>query len=474
LTELALPLLQVLVAAVASAHAVLHKRDVRAAIGWVGLIWLVPFAGSLLYAMFGINRIRRRAAELRPPRTPAVHDFNLGSASLVARSLAADCRHLAAIARLLDAIELRPLTVGNRVSMLIGGSRAYDAMLTAIEAATRTIGLATYIFDDDACGREFVAALGRAAARGVDVRVLIDGVGAHYSRPPISRRLRSAGVATAEFLPTWIPLHLAYANLRSHRKILVVDGRTGFTGGMNIRYGHLDHAAAESAVGDIHFHLDGPVVGHLTATFAEDWHFTTEEPLHGEAWFPSLAPAGPSLARGIAAGPDETLESIRWAILAALSQARRQIRIVTPYFLPDTALASSLVLAAMRGVEVDIVLPSRNNLILVQWASQAKLAQLLARGCRIWHTPPPFDHAKLMTVDGIWTMVGSANWDQRSLRLNFEFNVEVYDQDFASGVDGVIDAKINAARPWTLGDANGRSLAAKLRDGTAWLMSPYL
>jgi cardiolipin synthase len=466
-----LAIVQFLVAAVASAHAVLFKRDVRAAIGWIALIWLVPLAGALLYAMFGINRIRRRATLLRA-KEPSIAQ---PPAAVRATAPPEEPHHpLTGVRRLLDQITPAPLTQGNEVVVLGGGTTAYRQMIEAIDRAERSVCLATYIFDADACGRGFAAALERAVGRGVAVRVLIDGVGARYSIPPIGTLLRAAGVPTAEFLPTLFPLHLPYANLRNHRKILVADGRVGFTGGMNIRCGHLDTAPPADAIQDLHFRLRGPVVAHLVEAFADDWQFTTREPLSGPDWFPPVEAAGTVLARGIAAGPDESFERIRWAILGAISLARRSIRIATPYFLPDTMLSTSLMLAALRGVAVDVVVPRRNNLRLVRWASLAKVDHLLARGCRVWESPPPFDHSKLMTVDGLWSLIGSANWDPRSLRLNFELNVECYDSGLAAELDALLDRKIAAATPLTLDALARRPLAAKLRDGAAWLLSPYL
>lgn len=467
---------QVLSAVFASAHAVLHKRDVRAAIGWVGLIWLVPFFGSIFYGLFGINRIRRRASDLRghEPQVRATRGGPAATRAAVAGALPEAHSHFAAVARLLDAIAPCPLTAGNAFDPLVGGTAAFQAMLAAIEQAETSIGLSTYIFDADALGQAFAAALGRAQARGVAVRVLVDGVGVRYSQPLITTRLAALGVSAAEFLPTLFPLHLPYANLRNHRKILLIDGIVGFTGGMNIRRGHLDDAATAEAIQDVHFCLQGPVVRDLAATFAEDWQFATGERLAGAAWFPDLQACGPVFARVIAAGPDEDFELLHWSILAALSQARRAVRIVTPYFLPDPILATALILAALRGVTVEIVVPVKNNLRLVQWAVYAKIGTLLSRGCRVFLSPPPFDHAKLMTVDGSWALIGSANWDPRSLRLNFELDVECYDADLVETLNGLIDARIAAATPLTLERLNARPLAVKLRDATAWLLSPYL
>ena len=467
---------QVLSAVFASAHAVLHKRDVRAAIGWVGLIWLVPFFGSVFYGLFGINRIRRRASGLRghePQLRPGRSGSGAAHVGLAGRLPEAHSQ-FAAVARLLDTIAPCPLTAGNAVVPLVGGTAAYRAMLAAIEGAQTSIGLSTYIFDADSLGMAFVAALGRAQQRGVAVRVLVDGVGVRYSQPLITARLSALGVTAAEFLPTLFPLHLPYANLRNHRKILVVDGAIGFTGGMNIRRGHLDDALAAEAIADVHFQLLGPVVRDLVATFAEDWQFATGERLAGAAWFPAQQVHGPVLARVIAAGPDEDFELLRWSILAALSQARSSVRVVTPYFLPDPMLATALMLASLRGVAVEIVVPLMNNLRLVQWAVHAKIGTLLGRGCRVFQTSPPFDHAKLMTVDGTWALIGSANWDPRSLRLNFELDVECYDAALVQSLNRLIDARIAGATPLTLEQLNARPLVVKLRDATAWLLSPYL
>jgi cardiolipin synthase len=301
----------------------------------------------------------------------------------------------------------------------------------------------------------------------------VDGIGVRYRWPPIHWRLRRCGVTTELFLPRLSPGWLPFVNLRNHRKILVVDGRIGFTGGMNVRDDFLARPG-RPPFGDLQARLEGPVVEHLQSAFAEDWLFTTGEPLDGEAFFPRLRAAGDVVARGIPDGPDEDFETIRWLLLGALAIARERVRIVTPYFLPDAGLVTALDVAVMRGVQVDVVLPERGNLPLVQWAQTAQLWQILNRGCRVWMTPPPFDHTKLMVIDGAWSLVGSANWDPRSLRLNFEFEVECYDPEVARSLEGLAEERIARARQVTLEEVDGRRLPTKLRDGVARLFSPYL
>jgi cardiolipin synthase A/B len=468
--------LALLLAVIASAHVVLFKRDSRAAIAWVGFVWLVPIAGALSYFVFGVNRLRRTAAELRG-----------GLERYRARSVAAQCLpeelhlhlpghtgHLTMLARVVGGVVGRPVVPGNRVEPLVNGDSAYPAMLEAIGQARQTISLTSYIFDRDEIGLAFSHALGEAVRRGVEVRVLIDAMGIRYSWPTIARTLRHEKVRHALFLPSLAIWHLMTLNLRTHRKILVIDGRLGFTGGINIRAGHCLQRATKHPIQDLHFRVQGPVVTQLQEVFADDWLFTTGEPLRGDGWFPEISPAGPVLARGITDGPDENFEKLRWTLLGALAVARHSVQIVTPYFLPDTSLVSALILAAMRGVEVDIFLPSKNNLPFVHWASQAMWWQLLSHGCRIWLTAPPFDHSKLMVVDEAWVFLGSANWDARSLRLNFEYNLECYDAALAKLLQTHIQEKRSTARTVTLHDADSRSLPIRLRDGVARLLTPYL
>jgi len=267
---------------------------------------------------------------------------------------------------------------------------------------------------------------------------------------------------------------MPFLNLRSHRKILVADGSIAFTGGMNVRDGNVLANNPERPIQDLQFKLEGPVVEQLALVFVEDWAFTTGEVLTGDCWFPPLTEVGPVIARGIPDGPGEDLDKLRLTLLGGVQTAVSRIRVVTPYFLPDRDLISALAIAALRGVEVDIVLPAVNNLPVVKWASTALLWQLLERGCRVFLTPPPFDHTKLMVVDDAWTLVGSANWDPRSLRLNFEFNVECYDRALASAMNHLIQLKIASAREITQVDVDGRKIPVRLRDGMARLLSPYL
>jgi cardiolipin synthase len=445
-------------------HVLAHNRNPGSAVSWIGLAWLSPVIGSLLYLLLGINRVRRRARSLSVPG-----DEDAGVEAQPAAGVAGQLAGLELAAR---RISRRQVQSGNAVAMLVNGDAAYPQMLAAIRDASRSVALSSYIFRADLIGGEFIEALIGAQRRAVEVRVLIDGFGGGYVRSATFRRLHRAGVAAARFMHSALPWRMPFLNLRTHRKILCVDGRVAFTGGLNIGAENVVAGNPRQTVLDTHFRFEGPVVAQLCEAFAGQWYFTTGETLSGPAWFPPLESCGDSLARAITSGPDQDLEKIELLVLEAIACARSSIRIMTPYFLPDDRIITALALAAMRNVQVDIVLPEHSNHPSVDWAMRAHIGPLLTAGCRIWTHTLPFDHSKLMTVDGIWCLVGSANWDMRSFRLNFEINLEVYH----SALVDQVSAKIGANQITRLlqADLDRRSLPLRLRDNAAHLMLPYL
>jgi len=458
-------------------HILYRKKDTRAAAGWLGLVWFAPVLGVCLYWLFGVNRITRKARlrfadkqtvslpEKEAAVTPVFIEQRFGGNGK---------NSLVQLSRMTEKLTRQPLMRGNRIIPFINGDEAYPQMLASIENASHSIALCSYIFDNDAAGKLFRTALHEARSRGVEVKVLVDSVGARYSFPPVTWSLRREGLDAAEFMRTLLPWRFQYFNLRNHRKILVIDGTIGFTGGMNIRAGNCLETNPTHPVQDLHFQLEGPVVAELQRAFAEDWTFTTGEILSGEKWFPHLRQVGEGVARGISDGPDEDFDKLRMVILASLAAAQSSIRIITPYFLPDAELVTALSIAALRGVEVEILLPASSNLRMVKWASKAGLEELLQKGCRIFMTPPPFDHSKVMVVDNSWVLLGSANWDSRSLALNFEFNVECYDLQLAAAVANILREKGDAAQELYLEDVLAENIVVKLRNRFFRLFSPYL
>ncbi len=432
-----LALLHALVAVVASVHVALHHPQARGAALWLFIIWLVPWLGPVVYTLVGVNRVPRRA------RGTLEHQSKRDE-----------------------------WTQGNTIDVLDGGDAAYEAMISAIHRAKKSVRLLTYIFDNDRAGALFLRAFEGAMARGVVVHVLIDAAGARYSNPSMVRALRRVKVDVARFMPTATPWRWPYANLRNHRKLMVVDDELAFIGGMNIREDCMQSLAPSWPTRDVHFQVRGPLVSRLASLFASDWSFAKGEQLAVSSAI--TAREGESSARLVYGGPDQLDEPIRWLKLAAVVRASRRVRIVTPYFVPDEDVVAALCAAASAGVRIQILMPELNNLRLVAWASRACWPRLLARGIEITLSAPPFDHSKLMVVDDDLAIIGSSNWDERSFRLNFEADVEVRDRLLVEQLDELIDARLVGAHTLTLEETERWSLLSRIRDGTARLALPYL
>ena len=471
-------LLSLIISIPTAIHAAMNKNEVRAAIGWVGIILLSPFAGSILYLIAGINRVRQ--TQITELRDKDIKEYIRSDDSAIKKLPAPFESQLQSLKKLGDNLSHFQLRGGNHVQVLHGGDETYPAMLAAIEHAQHSIALQSYIFDNDRLGQQFVEALVRAKERGVQIRVLIDAIGVQYSRKPIHRVLRRKGIRCALFLSiSLLPLSFLkrpYANLRSHRKILIIDGLQAFTGGMNIREGFYSKYANETPAQDTHFCFRGPVAAQLMSTFAHDWEFTTHEELHYDFWCqePQPVPEPHVPARCIRSGPDRFMASTHSMLLGAFAIAQKHIRIQSPYFLPDQVLLGALNTAARRGVRVDIVIPKQNNLQLVSRAMMAQMDQVISAGCHVWLAKGTFNHSKLLTIDGQWSYVGSSNMDPRSLRLNFELDVELYCVDIAHQIQSNIDNEIKHADQLHLEQLQALPFRQRLLNRIIWLASPYL
>jgi cardiolipin synthase len=468
-------ILAVGIATVSAGHVLLTKRDPKGAIGWIAMCILFPFAGPFLYYLFGINRVRTRAQKLqrRSESLLAAEAMPLKKQK-IGPAIDTDVKNEnPELVHISDIITDRPLVSGNLIEVLYNGEQTYPAMLAAIENARHSLFLATYIFEIDHTGRSFVDALSRAVQRGVDVRVIVDGLSDMYHLPRASRLLKKNGITVARFLPPRLIPPTVPINLRNHRKILIVDGEVGFTGGINISDNHLAERHENSdRVVDLHFRLKGPVVQQIEQVFLEDWGFLTgvyEGPVREEA-----AQEGSAACRVITEGPNEDLDKLVMILVGTISAARKSVVIMTPYFIPPRGLLAALQAAALRGLRVSIILPAKNDSRLVHWATRKLLWELLERGIRVYYQPPPFVHTKLVIIDEHYLHVGSANIDPRSLRLNFELAVEVFDKPLAEILTAHVEPVIQRSKPVTLEELDSRPLPARLRDSLAWLLSPYL
>ncbi|MCU0599844.1 MAG: cardiolipin synthase [Desulfobacterales bacterium] len=469
--------LSILLAISTAGHALFHKRTPSSALGWVAVCLMFPFVGPFLYFLFGVNRVETRAKKLEDKRGPfysgiKAHGFFSSPAAVAVSDLNLS-PVLSQIALISDKVSNRPLVGGNRIDPLHNGEAAYPAMLQSIESAKKSLYLMSYIFDTSKSGWQFIEALSRAAHRGVDVRVIIDGVGEFHSLTRAGDKLDRRGVRLARFLePTLIPPAI-HINLRNHRKIMIADGQTAYTGGMNISDRHLaDNLKNRSRVMDVHFRLMGPIVTQLEQTFLDDWAYCTGEQTDPTPSLP--VEYGTAICRAITDGPNEDIHKLSTILIGAVASAHERIWIMTPYFLPSAEMVSALQTAALRGIEVNIVLPSRNNLPFIKWAAQHMMYDLLYWGVRIFFQPPPFVHSKLFVIDDHYAQIGSANIDSRSLRLNFELTVEIYDPSVAQTLSAHIKKCALHSKELTLRDIEQRPILIKTRDALTWLFSPYL
>jgi cardiolipin synthase len=456
----------------AAAHALMNKRDPRSALGWSAVCLLLPYAGPLVYLLFGINRIGQHARRLG--HLPAFKHPSPANESRKSQVNADSPSPASRFINISDQVTNRPLMSGNHIQPFFSGDDAYAEMLADIKRANRSIMLATYIFRTDTTGTQFISDLTDAASRRVEVWVLIDGVGDWYSIPRASKKLSKVRVPNARFIPISLIPPSLHLNLRNHRKILIVDGAVGYTGGMNIGNHHVRDKHGNTAVADMHFRLTGPVVKQLEQVFIEDWHFSTGDRITKTSPPSNEIDSASTWARVISDGPDDDLDKLSLVIEAAISAAQRSVRIMTPYFLPTREMSAALKSAALRGVKVDIVLPAKSNLRYVDWATRNLLWELLKWSVNVYYQPPPFAHTKLFIVDGDYLHIGSANIDPRSLRLNFEIAVEVIDAALGETLTRHFDEIVSRSRQISLAEVDERSYPVRLRDSIAWLFSPYL
>lgn len=450
-------------------HALLHKREPRAALLWIVICLFIPLLGPILYLLLGINRIHRIQ------KRGAVKTTSHTSFAVPGRpnKPQQDCMPYPEHVLLASTVTGLPLSEGNRVELLTNGEEAYPAMLDAIKCASSWIYLCIYIFEHKEIGRQFIDALTNAVARGVEVRVLLDGIGAWYSFGQTFPMLKAQNVKVAYFLPPRLVPPQLGINLRNHRKILITDDMQGFVGGMNIRQCHLTKTThPKRAVRDTMFRLQGSILKQVCRVFEDDWLYACGERLPKRQF--KATHDGESWCRAITDGPGLHLDTLIKILVGAIGSARHSIEIKTPYFLPPGELISALQSAALRGVEVSVLLPAQNNLPYVHWAMRNMLWQLLQYGIRIYYQPAPFDHSKWFVIDKHYCQIGSANLDARSLRLNFELTVEVYDSKLGEQLSNQLKLDRQASKEITRIQLDSRPLSVRMWDAFWWLFTPYL
>lgn len=451
-----------------SAWIVLERRSPVSTLAWILTLAWLPAVGIPVYYFFGPRRLARK-------RLKRANSQKMVEAALAAVEDETDDRARTELARLIvGAGEAAPLRA-DRVELLTEGKECFESMLAAIAGAKHHVHLSYYIWYPDRIGTRFRDALIAKAAEGVEVRLLLDWIGAYPTTTRFLAPLEAAGGKVAWFNPVSLTrLRPRYTNFRTHRKIVVCDGEVGFIGGMNVSEEQTVEFHGEKAWRDTHVRIDGSAVRALQRVFFEDWHYATGEVPRGPHYLKRAAAKGEELVQIVASGPDADVYAIHKAFFAAIATAHRRVLITTPYFVPDEPIVSALTTAAMRGIDVRVIVPVGGDSMLVDLAARSYFPELVQAGVKMYEYLPRFVHSKTMVVDDDLAIVGSANMDNRSFRLNFEACAVVYGQSLAAKLAAVFEDDLAECREVKPKQIRNEGLVQRLGEATARLFSPML
>ncbi|MDR0617577.1 MAG: phospholipase D-like domain-containing protein [Endomicrobium sp.] len=453
-----------------SIHILLHKDDIKSSIGWIALVFLSPFIGTILYIFLGINRVKRKSLKLKKV-TSLNESYSHTLINDIFENLPINYKQFIMFGH---KVYNQNFVFGNFIKPLQNGSQAYPEMIKTIKEAKKEVLISSYVFDYDSETEKFLDAFKIAISNGAEIKVLIDAIGTlSIFGLSIEKKLKKIkGLQYGIFLPLKFPLTLPLVNLRNHRKIMIIDGKTVFFGGMNLSKNNCLINDKKNAIIDITFKINGPAIQQAAEIFEEDWEFVTEKKFNSIAKSIKYTNSKGLAARVIPSGPDKKNNIIELIALGAINAAIKKILIITPYFLPERNILIALEMAAMRGVEVEIILPKIHNSFISK-ASEANFLNLINCGVKIFRTLPPFDHSKIFVVDSEWVFVGSANWDVRSFKLNFESNIEIFSKSLAKKLEIIAKEKKEKAILITAEYCKNISILKKLRNNMYRLLTPY-
>lgn len=458
-----------------------QRRESGATIAWLLAIIFLPYIGALLFWAIGTRRIRFRQRR-RARAVAAVAPGLAASTQCVRRFESTEpgaTVHLPepalALSRLTDRLE-KPSCSGNSVEVLIDAEATFSRIHSAIQSAEGHVHVEYYIWRDDETGRALRDALVNVAKHGVEVRVLVDDVGSRQADRKFFRELIAAGGKVARFLPVNLLARRLVINHRNHRKIVVVDGKVAFTGGLNVGDEYFGKNPGAGPWRDTHLRIEGPAAFRLQEVFVEDWFHATDKDLTNAKYFPDPVPSGDQRVHILTSGPDEKHRSIAMLYFAALTLARERAWLTTPYLVPDPALMAAFKTAALRGVDVRLLVPGKLDEPIVLHAARSFYPDLLGAGVKIFeYDTAAMLHAKTATIDGCWSTIGTANLDVRSFYLNFEVNAVVYGSSVANELERAFERDLGSARRVEPSEFD-RSRPWKQRaiEGAARLLSPLL
>ncbi|MDB5337460.1 MAG: clsA [Planctomycetaceae bacterium] len=449
------------------------KRQPVSTVAWVLVIALVPYLGGLFYLIFGINRVERRtASKRRAAEIIAGHLTELGQYHVMVDEIVDERSRQ--MARLACRLSVTRPTFGNSIEIIPKTTQTLAEITAAVNAAEHSVHLEYYIWQPDETGTELRNVLIKKAREGLKIRFLYDAVGSSRLTRHFLQPMRDAGITVASFLPGPTFRERWSINLRSHRKIVVVDGNIGFTGGMNIGDEYLGKNPQFGYWRDTHLMMRGPSVLQLQQVFVEDWFFATGEKLLLTELFPDCRDSGDQTAQVIAGGPDNDQETLHALFFGAVNEAEQRITLVTSYFVPTLPLVAALETAARRGVRVRLLLSGSSAHYTTILAARSYYDTLLACGVEIYEYTGGMLHSKTLTIDGRWSFVGTPNFDARSLLLNFEVGVILYEKPAAEALEEQFEQDLTSAKRIHLQGWNDRPWRTVLAENFCRMFSPVL
>lgn len=455
---------------------IFERRDPVRAISWIAVVILLPGIGLVLFIFFGQNYRKQKIFNRKEIKD--LRQIEILSDKQISRiddATAPQIREHADIIKLLLSNSKSLLTMDNTIEILHNGKNTFRAIIDALKAAKQSIHIEYYIIEADNLGWEIADILCDKARQGVEVRLLYDDVGSWSLPAKFTRKLRAAGVELSKFMPVVFPWFTSKANYRNHRKVIVVDGTIGFTGGLNIADRYI-HGTKLGIWRDTHLRIEGSAVGMLQMTFVTDWYFSSKTLLRDRArYFPDIkAPIGLTAVQIALSGPDSPHAAIMQGFFAAIARAKHHIYISTPYFLPGETLLTAIKVAAMGGVDVRIMLPLNSDSVLVHWASRSYFTELLEAKVGVYLYRKGFNHSKLMTIDSSFCSVGSANMDERSFVDNFEITAMIYDDKVSEELETAFLEDLKSCQKLTLRGWENRKQKDNFKEAAARLFSPLL
>lgn len=469
--SVAVAVLYILLAIGTTIHILLNKDDIKGSIGWIALVFLSPFIGTVLYIFLGINRVKRKGSKLRS-KGLILENMSKKEKKERFEKLPLNAKQFIKFG---FNVYNQNFTHGNNIKPLLNGVEAYPEMIKSIKKAKKEVLVESYIFDSDDETDKFIEAFKIAIKNGAKIKIIIDGIGTlkFFKRSIESKLSKIKGLKYSVFLPPQIPVAFAFINLRNHRKIMVIDGKIAFFGGMNLSKDNILIKDKKRGVLDITFKVEGPVIDQIAQVFEDDWYFAANEEMFSHSKILKGTKKGDMLARVIPDGPDKDSGKIELLIHGRINSAQKKIIIVTPYFLPENNILTALELAAMRGVDIEIILPIKSDHIIMNWAEEPNFKRLIEKGIKIYKTPRPFDHSKIFVIDNEWSFIGSANWDVRSFKLHFESNMEVLSKSFAKELTQIANQKRKKSKIVTLESIKKINILKRIRNNAFRLITPY-